>query len=151
MPSGEHIRIRIETRQSLPSDPDGMKVRSELLITEAEGVRREVAGATHILFEEREEESAKADKIHLVIRDGSVELKRSGQITSSFLFAAGADTPAQYRTPYGEIPMRIRTRSLLLPDGRAELYIRILYDILSGEELLSTNEVSISIKKTSGF
>jgi len=138
----EPVLIRVHS--SLMPVSSGEASLPEEFRFEARGFLRLVSGVRHILYEEAADEAGAVTKTHLILRDLCVEIRRSGSTESAFCFRENEVTEALYRTPYGSIPMQIRTRRLSVRDFGQEIRVEIGYDILSGEQTVSRAEITVA-------
>lgn len=104
----------------------------------------------YLLYKEPDPSSETDTDNILKIRDGLVELRRSGAIRSRMLFETGKTHTAVYMTPYGSLPLEVRTEEIrcFWSDNIGSL--SLCYCLLSEGILLSQNRISIKIRNFSG-
>lgn len=97
-------------------------------------------GAHYLLYEEIDERGVPLKK-RMKLRDGRLELSGGNEMC----FEENASHECRYRTPYGELPLTIRTRQIAVceTDGRMEIVLR--YTLENAGELISENQMDIVI------
>ncbi len=65
----------------------------------------------------------------LRVEPGRVILERTGAVSSQMVFEEGQEHPSSYVTPYGALPMRIRTQKLRIGLDRQGGELTICYDL----------------------
>lgn len=129
------------TIRSIVKAGDG---EEEVSVFTYEGVCREVNGFLHILF--GAEDDGGDVKTHIVVRRECLEVRRHGAVEAAMVFQPGIVTESRYRTEYGTIPIRIRTREYRQEQGNAAVILRLYYDLLQDNTVLTENQVEIEIK-----
>ncbi len=116
----ESRRLTIKTYQAQENAP---------LHTQAEAQYVLRKGTHYLFYEEALEGFPAPFQSQLKIKDGCVELKRTGATTMRMVFETGKSYTTQYSTPYGEFFFEVVTeRILFLPSEqgfRLELYYRL--------------------------
>ncbi|MCR4869196.1 MAG: DUF1934 domain-containing protein [Lachnospiraceae bacterium] len=95
--------------------------------------------ACHLLYEEDME--GKEIKNRVTIKGDTVSVKREGAVSSKMVFSAGEQNGFSYHTPYGVFQFTSDTKVLTVQKTEKELVIDITYDLFSGGELVSVNEL----------
>lgn len=100
-------------------------------------------GAHYLLYEERDGQG-KAQKKRLKLRENVLELSGGNEMC----FEENASHECRYRTPYGELPLTIRTKQIAVceTDGRMEITLR--YTLENAGEVISENQMEIVICET---
>lgn len=95
-----------------------------------------------------EEDSQSKTVTHntLTLGKQTMELVRDGSITSSMLFTVGETLSAEYTTPYGAMQLNIHTNELNAYSSDDRIIIKLSYDLLQENTLLSHNRMTIKIR-----
>lgn len=141
MKENTEIRIRSAERTAEAGFPAGN--RSEFFYR---GIRREMSGKTHVLYEEHAGEGGPDTKTHLVVADSSFEVRKSGGTDMSFVFREGVKTEASYRNSYGAIPFEVLTDALRVERRAGSVAVSLSYRLFSGGQEVSDREMEVEIK-----
>ena len=71
------------------------------------------SGVYHVFYTEYSEEGEALSKCRIKCGDGIVEIKREGNYSSRLQFQQGKTFKTVYRTPYGDMPVVIKTKRVL--------------------------------------
>ena len=75
----------------------------------------EKSGARYLVYEEPEGESGRAARVVLCLRTDpalTLQITRKGEIRTQINLVPGRETTGIFETPFGNIPLRVATRSL---------------------------------------
>lgn len=99
----------------------------------------------YITYEEHEATGIENSRVFLKVEENTVTMRRMGEFKTTVVYASGEETDFDYKTPFGEMKMKIRTSGIenKLTDNGGTL--KISYTLLSGEE--SENTVSLAIEQ----
>jgi len=132
----EKVFIEIEGRQ--PGSGD------EPIETRLQGRYGLINGSHCISYEERLSDGNISKNIIKAAAD-RVTVSRKNGLDTRLVFAQGKITGADYHTPYGSISMSIRTKSITVVNNPDLIEISLEYSLLSGESLISDNQLKIRI------
>ncbi len=82
----------------------------------------------------------------LTIMDGRVTMMRSGAYRTTVVFEDGKRNTSAYLTPFGEILIGVFTNALFIDMTEEGGTMNIAYTLDSGGDLLSENELKISVE-----
>lgn len=104
----------------------------------------------HIVYDDHQEGGSEVIKNHLTLAPEQVELKQKGAIRSKMIFAENERHETSYLTPYGQIPLVIRTNALEVEglegdDGR--IRIMIAYQMESGGSQMTECQMEIIVRE----
>lgn len=122
-------------------DAEGNKNNIEFYV---EAAYTEKGGSQYITYKETEVSGMEGTTTTLKITEGSLSIIRFGTYNSRLEFRAGETTYTSYQTPYGTIPLEIKTSRLdinLKPSEQS--IIQLKYNLESGGEPAFTNEMLI--------
>lgn len=114
--------IRIRSVQQVPGEEE-----QELLL-ETQGQLLKKNNTRYFMYEEVAEDGGKTQN-RLVIRDGQVQLRKTGQVGWEMCFEERVKNSGQYRTPYGVLPVTVDTTGLEFKELPGQLRIRISYQL----------------------
>ena len=100
-----HVRVHVRGEQSVTDRPDE---RQNPILTEAEGRYRFVAGRHHFSFDEMIEGTTTLTRNHVIVGSRSVEVRKSGPVSTSMIFERGKKYPMVYQTEFGQLSMEIQ-------------------------------------------
>ncbi len=84
-------------------------------------------------------------RLHLSVDEESVRVVRRDVVEAELCFREGGPQACRYRTPYGELSLRIRTKRLRTLCGADGLQAELHYELYAGETCLSENELHIAV------
>ena len=119
------VEIVMESRQSIPGE-DTLPV-----FVRTEGTWYEKNGAHYLLFEETGEDGA-VTQSRARIRPERFDIKKSGEVATHLFFEEGKTHEAGYETPFGSIPISVRTEKLVAEIGDESLLVELWYRISHG-------------------
>ena len=93
----------------------------------------EKGGARYLVYEEPEGEPGQTTRVVLCLKEDFVQISRKGVSRTQITLVPGRETTGIFETPFGNIPLRVRTQSLTvseeaevnLPDGGAAWLLKI--------------------------
>ncbi len=106
---------------------------------EAEGTLYSKEDAVHLIYEENN------TKTHIRINGKTVHVHRLGELSGDLWFVEGDERDTRYETPYGRMVLTIVTHKIEWDAKKMRLFIR--YNIMSAEQLLSMNEMTIEMRE----
>ena len=101
--------------------------------------------AYYITYTEHEATGIENSKVFLKICENTVTMRRMGDYKTAISYIAGKETEFDYKTPFGEMKMKIRTSGIenkLSDEGGT---LKIFYTLLTGEK--SENTVSFVLER----
>ncbi len=111
-------------------ETDRMEAQGELFIKEE---------SVHLIYSENN------TKTHIRISGKTVHVHRLGELSGDLWFVEGDVRDTRYETPYGRMILTIDTHKIEWDVKKLRLYIR--YNILTEEQLISMNEMTIQMKE----
>lgn len=106
---------------------------------EAEGTLYTKEDTVHLLYEENN------TKTHIRINGDTVHVHRLGELSGDLWFVEGDERDTRYETPYGRMVLTVVTHKIEWDAKKMRLFIR--YNIMSAEQLLSMNEMTIEMRE----
>ncbi len=79
----------------------------------------------------------------ICVKDGCVEMRRSGGIQSEMRFLAQEQTPFVHRSEVGELSFEVLTRELAFSEEEGGFSLRLCYALFAGGAPVSENTVQI--------
>ncbi len=129
---GKPVTILLETSQKV----DGQREQEQI---ETTGVLYQKEDSVHILYEEQK------TKTHVRISGKTAHVHRLGELSGDLWFVEGDRRDTRYETPYGRMILTLDTHRLDWDAKQMRLYIR--YNILTEDQLVSMNEMTIKMKE----
>ena len=96
--------------------------------------------SVHLIYNENN------TKTHIRISGDMVHVHRLGELSGDLWFVEGDERDTRYETPYGRMILTIETHKIEWDAKKMRLFIR--YNIKSGDQLLSMNEMTIEMRET---
>ncbi len=96
--------------------------------------------SVHLIYNENN------TKTHIRISGDMVHVHRLGELSGDLWFVEGDERDTRYETPYGRMILTIETHRIEWDAKKMRLFIR--YNIKSGDQLLSMNEMTIEMRET---
>ena len=120
------VRVRVVSRMT---EDDG---QTHEIKCARRGVLREQEGGTALEYDD--EQDGERARIELWTDAGRARMTRRGMTSAVLEFTPGERTGGVYRTPYGEIPVAVRTHALSLTREAAGGVLALDYDVFVGGE-----------------
>ena len=117
----------------------------ERIAVKADGVYQFRNGKHFIRYEERIEGVEGAIKSRIKIAPDQITITKSGAANTVMTFELGKVTSAAYHTPYGSLPLQIKTRKMHVEEKEDEMMVNLDYTITANGEHLSDNGIKIKI------
>lgn len=136
----KEVIIKIKGKQRYP---EGEVAET---VTEVNGEYFLRNGARYVIFEETEAGFTQSTKSMLKLRDKQVELTKKGLIQSNMIFEEGKQYATEYRTPFGMVPMELKTGHIRMLEEENTLVVQIGYELYANEALMAECEIQIEVK-----
>lgn len=134
-----NVTITIQSLQTLETGKESMTQRTEgRLCREGEG--------WSLTYREGEDSGLGRTRTTLRLEGGQMTLTRSGELTSHMVFQEGQSHTSLYETPYGKLPMTIRTLSLKSDLSRRGGTVSVQYQIQLGGGPAGETRLRLTIK-----
>lgn len=140
----EKVIVKVRGEQT---DMGGEKSRIEMV---AEGRHYCRDGKHIILYEDNVMDNGGRISTVLKIAPDSVELLRSGAVTQAQRFDARETSVSQYRTPYGNLELAVRTEAVNVVYGTVSGQVDVCYALSVNGQAETRNELHIEISVTEG-
>lgn len=139
------VDITIKTLQRRPEAAESMTQRAEgVLCREGEGWL--------LRYREGEDSGLGDTRTTLRFEEGRAVLEREGESASRMVFQVGEPYACRYATPYGELPMTVKTLRLDWELSGAEGKAFIIYKIQIGGADVGENRLRLTVKtKENGY
>lgn len=134
------VIVKIKGKQVYP---EGETVET---MTEAAGEYYLRNGAHYIMFEEKEAGFTQSTKSMLKVRGEHVELKKKGLVQSNMVFEEGKLHASEYKTPFGVVPMEVKTKRIHILEEENALTVQLVYQLMANEEPMADCDIEIQIK-----
>lgn len=124
-------------------------MEEEFLTLTAPGIYHLTNGKHYIQYDEKLEDNPAVLRNTLKISSSSVLLiRKAGQQNqhSRMLFELNETTQTTYPTPYGNLPLDIKTKSIRLAEASDNIEVILEYSLYSDDSPLSDNVLSILIE-----
>ena len=135
----KEVSVKIKGKQSYP---EGETLET---VTEAAGEYYLRNGAHYIMFEETEAGFTRSTRSMLKVRGGHVELTKKGLVQSNMVFEKGMLHTSEYRTPFGVVPMGVKTKQVFVLEEESTLTVQIAYELQTDGELMADCNIHIQI------
>lgn len=121
-------------------DPDETKLMTDgMMEISEEGIR--------LSYEETELTGMEGTTTAFEVKGGQVTLTRSGTVNSQMIFEEGRQHTSLYETPFGELPVDIRTNSLRHNLTERGGIMEIKYSIAVAHTVTGRNCFKIQVKR----
>ena len=120
------VRVRVVSRMT---EDDG---QTHEIKCARRGVLREQGGGVALEYDD--EQDGERARIELWTDAGRARMTRRGMTSAVLEFTPGKRTGGVYRTPYGEIPVAVRTHALSLTREETGGLLALDYDVFVGGE-----------------
>jgi uncharacterized beta-barrel protein YwiB (DUF1934 family) len=128
----EKITLQIGNKQIYASHEDGYAQEIEATIGER-------MGSQYILFDQTDEPTGLVTKNMIKIKEGKVEIRRSGALTTTLVFDKNKVFETEYETEYGKMDIKIITKELTAKILQKDVNLEIKYEILMHGKKISDN------------
>ena len=115
------------TIRGIHRDADG---NEDEVVTRAQGTHHVKEDMHYISFRETDPETGEETNQLIKYRDGLLEVIKKGHSTVKMVFDLRHVTACDYRTPYGILPMSIKTELVRYKEDEKGIRIRAKYRIL---------------------
>lgn len=136
----EQVLLSISGLQYLEDEPS----QPVEVLTMADYYNRN--GAHYLIYEEPVEGSSEVIRNTLKIKKGRVEMMKKGPIQVHLIFEEWKKQMAQYETPFGTIPVGIRSGEVKLTEGEYDIHVELNYVLELNEEYLTDSSVTLHVK-----
>lgn len=131
------------TIQSLQTGETG----TESMTQHAQGLLLREGGDWILTYREGAESGLGSTRTTLRMESGRVTLNRTGELTSQMVFEVGRPHTSLYETPYGKLPMTIRTLKLKTELTEAGGTVLIHYHIELGGGSAGETRLRLTLRK----
>lgn len=131
------------TIQSLQTGETG----TESMTQHAQGLLLREGGDWILTYREGAESGLGSTRTTLRVERGRVTLNRTGELTSQMVFEVGRPHTSLYETPYGKLPMTIRTLKLKTELTEAGGTVLIHYHIELGGGSAGETRLRLTLRK----
>lgn len=132
------------TLRGLQSDQDGEN--SGPIETISRGDYYQKNGKHYVIYEETVEGLEKSAKSRLKFDKDTVEVFRSGAVSTHMVFQEHKKNPIDYQTPFGQIRMEIVTRQIRLTRREDHIIVDVDYALEIDDAFLSDCRMVIDIR-----
>ena len=136
----KEVTIKIKGKQHYPEE------ETVETVTEVDGEYYLRNGAHYVMFEETEAGFTQSTRSMLKVRGSQVELTKKGLIQSNMIFEEGKQCATEYRTPFGMVPMEVKTNHIYLNEEENALTVQISYELHANEALMAECNIQIQVK-----
>ena len=142
MSEEKKVRIRIVSRLTEP-DGDVHEIKNA-----RSGFVKQVAEGTVLEYDDVQDD----EKAHIVLtmkvgrseKENHAKMQRRGMISSQLIFLPGQNAASSYVTMYGEIPVAVDTRSVVIHESDKGGDLLLDYDVYMGGERTSSARMEIT-------
>lgn len=134
----DKVKVKVT---GLQADFSGEETKIEMM---AEGRHYYKAGRHYIFYEDGLDEAQSITTV-LKIEEASFSISRHGQVEHEQYFAPHEESNGIYKTPYGDIPLTVRTDSLAIAFAAISGNIDVAYALSSEGKPLGANKLHIEI------
>ena len=99
----------------------------------------------YVLYEEETEGFSQPTKSMLKLKDGVLEMTRKGLINTTMVFDRRKETACNYRTPFGELLLGIRTKGFYVLETENLIRADVEYSLDAQEEHMADCRIKIQI------
>jgi uncharacterized beta-barrel protein YwiB (DUF1934 family) len=134
--NSEMYKITVVNKQTVDTE-------TNVIEEQADGSYTEKNGKIYIRYKSSSEDSGESSTL-ITIDNGTVTIKRFGASGSVMVYKKDKKTEFQYRTPYGIIPMELKTSKLVTAFDKDGGTLRICYTIsVQGDKYF--NDITIKV------
>lgn len=130
--------------KSVQRDRDGQDTVVELI---SPGTWYEKNGTQYVRYEESSVTGMDGVKTTIKIYDGSIVLLRTGAVNMRHQYILGEERKTVYETPFGEIPMAVKTHELTVDFHDGTGHVHLGYDISVDDEWQFYNQLDIDVRE----
>lgn len=130
--------------KSVQRDRDGQDTVVELI---SPGTWYEKNGTQYVRYEESSVTGMDGVKTTIKIYDGSIVLLRTGAVNMRHQYILGEERETVYETPFGEIPMAVKTHELTVDFHDGTGHVHLGYDISVEGEWQFYNQLDIDVRE----
>lgn len=130
--------------KSVQRDRDGQDTVVELI---SPGTWYEKNGTQYVRYEESSVTGMDGVKTTIKIYDGSIVLLRTGAVNMRHQYILGEKRETVYETPFGEIPMAVKTHELTVDFHDGTGHVHLGYDISVDDEWQFYNQLDIDVRE----
>lgn len=102
-------------------------------------------GVWYLSYEE--EDDGHLSKCRIKATEKSLELTKAGHVTTRLVFTPGEVFEAIYTTPYGDIDMKMLTKSLTFHEEENSLSTALIYELGINGQFVSDCKLNISVNE----
>lgn len=100
----------------------------------------------YVIFEEETEGFAEKTKSMLKLRKNCMELTRKGLVQTQMVFEENKLYMSEYRTPFGAVPMGVRTKQFRTAETENSIVVDIAYALEANEEHMADCHIEVTIR-----
>ncbi|MBQ7515715.1 MAG: DUF1934 domain-containing protein [Schwartzia sp.] len=134
----DRVIVRVRGEQT---DTEGETSRIEMV---AEGRHYYKAGKHYVLYDDQMLDTGEVSTV-LKIEPDAMVLLRSGVVCQEQRFAINEESVSDYRTPFGDMRMAVRTEKLDVAYGSVTGNIDVIYAMSINGQVQSQNELHIEV------
>lgn len=109
-------------------------------------------GRHYILYEEMEEDTKSVIKNRITIKDGCLEVKKTGVLGARLVFEEEKKNVSWYNTPFGQLLLGIEVHSMRVKETEELIEIGVAYELEANYEKVASCELQIRVMaKDSGM
>lgn len=101
----------------------------------------------HYLFYQEEQESSEASRSRIKFKPGRLELVRQGAVAARMVFEEQKSHRADYRTPYGTIPIDVDTEKIAVEKKEGEIRVTVEYGLETEGRRFSDSRLVLCIRE----
>lgn len=102
-------------------------------------------GAWYLFYEE--EDDGRPSKCRIKASAEGVEMTKDGSVKTRLVFSPGLVNETVYSTPYGDIDMKMLTKTLVFPPTEDVLEVELIYELGLNGEFVSNCELKILVEE----
>jgi len=135
----EKLTLKIGSKQIYETHEDGYEQEVEATIGER-------SGSFYILFDQKDEASGLSTNNMIKIKEGKIEVRRKGALTTKLVFDEEKPYQTEYETEYGMMDLKIITKEISCQILQKDVNLKIKYEILMHGKKISDNIYFIESK-----
>lgn len=110
------------------------------------GIYHLTNGKHYIQYDEKSEDDKVVLNNIIKISEERILLTKKGAQNSQMDFDLSAATQTIYQTPYGNLPLDIMTKSIIINETAEKMVVELKYALFSNESQLSDNKLVIIVE-----